>query len=66
MALLEREGCAVLVGPPGTGKTHTIANVICAFPGDASFSLFFFGSFKGSRHDAKGFLQVRRGFFRVA
>ncbi|KAJ1453668.1 hypothetical protein M885DRAFT_618863 [Pelagophyceae sp. CCMP2097] len=31
ISTLEREGCAVLVGPPGTGKTHTIANVICHY-----------------------------------
>ena len=29
--MLEENGCAVLVGPPGTGKSHTIANVICHY-----------------------------------
>eukprot|EP00965_Chrysotila_dentata_P193114 6175557-Pleurochrysis_carterae.AAC.1 len=29
--VLEREGCAVLAGPPGTGKSQTIANVICHY-----------------------------------
>ena len=28
---LERQGCAVLLGPPGTGKSQTIANVICHY-----------------------------------
>eukprot|EP00949_MAST-11_sp_MAST-11-sp1_P005126 g5126.t1 len=28
---LEQKGCAVLVGPPGTGKSQTIANVICHY-----------------------------------
>ena len=31
VAVLERHGCAVLVGPPGTGKSQTIANVICHY-----------------------------------
>ena len=29
--VLAREGCAVLVGPPGTGKSQTICNVICHY-----------------------------------
>ena len=28
---LQRHGCAVLLGPPGTGKSQTIANVICHY-----------------------------------
>jgi hypothetical protein len=28
---LQRQGCAVLLGPPGTGKSQTIANVICHY-----------------------------------
>merc|ERR1711995_107669 len=28
---LTSHGCAVLVGPPGTGKSQTIANVICHY-----------------------------------
>ena len=28
---LQTHGCAVLVGPPGTGKSQTIANVICHY-----------------------------------
>ncbi len=31
VATLEKQGCAVLVGPPGTGKSQTIANVICHY-----------------------------------
>ncbi|KAH8062656.1 hypothetical protein JL722_3583 [Aureococcus anophagefferens] len=31
VATLEAKGCAVLVGPPGTGKSQTIANVICHY-----------------------------------
>ena len=31
VAMLEENGCAVLVGPPGTGKSQTIANVICHY-----------------------------------
>ena len=31
VARLEAQGCAVLVGPPGTGKSQTIANVICHY-----------------------------------
>jgi len=31
VATLEERGCAVLVGPPGTGKSQTIANVICHY-----------------------------------
>ena len=28
---LEKYPCVVVEGPPGTGKTHTIANVICHY-----------------------------------
>lgn len=28
---LSNQGCCVLVGPPGTGKTQTIANVVCHY-----------------------------------
>ena len=31
MQRLANHGCAVLVGPPGTGKSHTIVNVICHY-----------------------------------
>ena len=31
MQRLTTHGCAVLVGPPGTGKSQTIANVICHY-----------------------------------
>ena len=29
--LLEKNGCCTLLGPPGTGKSQTIANVICHY-----------------------------------
>ncbi|KAL1522710.1 hypothetical protein AB1Y20_017685 [Prymnesium parvum] len=31
VSTLQEHGCAVLVGPPGTGKSQTIANVICHY-----------------------------------